>query len=625
MKACRPVFQPKKSSVFSRAVFPGAKTWLVALATCLLIAMGAESTWAQWGGNHGHEGGGIFGGGNNHGNHGGGNNHGNHGGGLFGGGNNHGGGLFGGGGHHNEHSESDLERAIHHTIPGIIDSISDAERHRREREHHHHQPTRVFRPAQVTNSPQHVTQPQSNFVRSVVRAPVEKPKANKVVAQPVKVTPNVLPLSLMRTAGKPLLDALNDQIENKTDDEVRGIQDLMDQKKPPLAEVAANLKSGGTDGYSKQEKIDILQHARDGDIDAVTTATFGDNSPEAKALRDFATAQDALLEVHDAVIAGELTDKQRTHLNNALVKGGFSTPGTQAALRDHFQQLDVNNGLAEIVNSTVPGGSVGPVDTLVLVGGMNEGEVIYLGSGATLVGTQGATEGVVIAHGTAGNVLGMPAFSGEPSTAYDGNPIPRGAYVINRGPTEVQFTVAGKRHSLAPGMMESFRPGSRDKIEFYRHGESEFRKYTFEEGTYDFKYADDHWELYRQKYRITLNNPGNSSDFHYVINNTSYTLAAEDQKEHTSKYPMVLRFDDGKGHVKQRRIISGTYSVAISDNALLDVIATSQVDLPLPLAELAAPPHTVDFFGKWDGKSRRRSRLPARRRPIASNAPRLFQ
>ena len=96
------------------------------------------------------------------------------------------------------------------------------------------------------------------------------------------------------------------------------------------------------------------------------------------------------------------------------------------------------------------GRNCGPVTTILLAGRLGTADMIFLGNGTVLVGTQGAASGIVIAQGTTAQAVGMTAGNGDPLSEFDGNPVPGGAYVINRGSSEVDFVVAGKRHSLGP-------------------------------------------------------------------------------------------------------------------------------------------------------------------------------
>ena len=368
----------------------------------------------------------------------------------------------------------------------------------------------------------------------------------------------------------------------------------------------------------------ILERAKKGDLDGVLFATTGDNSPEAAALRDYARAKQAYNEVRDAVVDGTLTNAQRAKLNGAMVAGGFMNPGNQLQFQSQFSHLDKNNELAALVNSALPGGNVGPVSTIVLVGSMGTSDIVFLGNGTALVGTQGATGGVVIAPGTTAQALGMAAGNGDPVSEWDGNPIPGGAYIVNRSPTEVNFVVAGKRYNLGPDRMKAFALGQNTRIEFYSQGDSELKSYKLEEGTFDFKYADGKWELRRQNYSVTLDNADNAEEFNYVVNNQRQTLAAGSQQTHTSKYPLVFRFDNGKGEVKQKRVISGSYRVAVTEAGMLDMFRASDVTAPLAVDELAAPTHAVAFDGDWDKGDERRTTMAARRTDSKDDVPSLF-
>ena len=201
------------------------------------------------------------------------------------------------------------------------------------------------------------TQPQYYEPQYVPQ--VQKPLANKVVETPVAVKPNAAPLRMMLSAEQSLIDGLEEQINFQTEGVVHDIQDVMDSKEPPLSDSVNNLGAGKPGGYNDAEKADLLKKAKEGDLDSVTKATEGDNSPDAKAVRDYAAAQQALTKIGESVVNGTLTDKERSDLFGALNRGGFVNPGNTNQLDTDFLQLDINAGLAALVNTAKPGAGAG--------------------------------------------------------------------------------------------------------------------------------------------------------------------------------------------------------------------------------------------------------------------------
>jgi hypothetical protein len=458
----------------------------------------------------------------------------------------------------------------------------------------------------------------------VTPQPQVTPLANKVVEKPVDVKPNRAPLSRMQAASYSLTQDLKDQLENKTEKHIAGIQDILDDRQPPVDTLANQLGAGKPGGYSANDKKKILDQAKNGDYAAVKNATAGDSSAEAEGLRSYAKAQQALNDVHDAVLDGTLTQTQWANLQQAASNGGFVTQGNYDEFHDRCSKLIVISQMANIVNNAQPNGTVGPVSTIVLVGSMGNSQAIYLGNGTALVGTQGATSGLVIAQGTTAQALGMAAGSGDPVSDYDGNPIPGGTYVINRGPTDVYFVVDGNRYTVGPNLMRTFVPAAGSKIEFYRRGDSDLKSYKLEEGTYDFRYADGIWDLYRQNYSVTLSNADNAMDFQYVVNNQQQSLAPGSKQQHSSKYPLVFRFDNGRGQVEQKRLIQGEYRVAVTDDGTLDLFSAADVVAPLAVDELAASSQVVNLFGDSDTQPRRSTTTTHRRKDASDIAPKLF-
>jgi len=517
---------------------------------------------------------------------------------------------------------------IFETLPKLIEAIPKDRPDPRPNRWPPRQPDYIYVPQQPT----YVPQPQQAVPQPKPKPePQETPLANKIVELPVDVVANAAPLSLMRSANPGLLAGMQQQIEAKTDQEIEAIQNIIDSIGPSLGTAVGNLGPGKAGGYGPDEesrnraKTEILEKAKSGDVDFVNMATAGDNSPEAQRVREHARVQKALNDVRNATVNRTLNDSHRQRLMSALDDGHFITPLNRKPLEEHLRQLDTNNALAEIVHGAIPGGTVQPVDTLLLIGGMNGAEVIYLGNGAALVGTGGVTSGVVVSNGTVADAFGMTAGTGDSLADYDGNPLPEGTYIINRGPTEVNFVVAGKRYSLDSERMRSFVPDENDTIEFYRQGDTDKKTYKMHHGTYEFQYGDGKWELYRQTYKVTLDNANKAMEFHYVVNNEPHKLAPGSKQEHTSSYPLVFRFDNGKGEVKQKRAVSGTYRVAVTEDGVLDIFAASEVSEPAPPQVLAQPPHAVNLFSSWDQKAPGHSTSPsARRAPVEGAAPKLF-
>jgi hypothetical protein len=75
--------------------------------------------------------------------------------------------------------------------------------------------------------------------------------------------------------------------------------------------------------------------------------------------------------------------------------------------------------------------------------------------------------------------------------------------------------------------------------------------------------------LERQEYPITLDNTGNGSAFHYLLNQSKETIPAHQAKTITSSYPnLELSFDSGDGAKTVRVVLDpGTVWVGLDDQA----------------------------------------------------------
>ncbi|MFV1966132.1 MAG: hypothetical protein ACC628_11960 [Pirellulaceae bacterium] len=72
------------------------------------------------------------------------------------------------------------------------------------------------------------------------------------------------------------------------------------------------------------------------------------------------------------------------------------------------------------------------------------------------------------------------------------------------------------------------------------------------------------WELYQQKYEVTIDNSRNKHDFHYIVNGEQTVAKSGTKQQHSSDYPIVVSFDRGDGgDPASKKLENGTYRVGL--------------------------------------------------------------
>lgn len=227
----------------------------------------------------------------------------------------------------------------------------------------------------------------------------------------------------------------------------------------------------------------------------------------------------------------------------------------------------------------------------------------------------------------------LPYSLSDPVPDYQGEVVRSGILLTNVGTSEVNYTIDGHQFSMLP---EYQQPVARVKIvvAFDRGGSFGKAKYGIDQGWYKFTLTDKGWELYKHVAKVTISNGDNSFPFRYVLDNQRQTLQGGYQQEHTGAYPLELRFDNGRGQVKQKIVEKGVYRVAVASDGGLDLFRPENVTLPAPIAEMsktyndatknifAQPDKIPSLFGDTAVKS-----APAGPTPpagLSPNAPNLF-
>ncbi len=343
-------------------------------------------------------------------------------------------------------------------------------------------------------------------------------------------------------------------------------------------------------GYTPQEKMQIYQAIKQGDQ---ATLQFvlkpADKATNlAKQLGRHATAFGALVYARDKANGGSLTAGGLKQLHAAL--GPYYPPAAMAQAEDLLLQLGANSQLMSLLNTANPGSNAtsGGNVQMVWIPGLTPGTVVALGNGAVLIGTAAQMDSICYGTGSLAQAMGMPVPDGSPLPESASKMITEGVVLLNHGDDEANYHVNGKSYSMGPNYSQTLQVGRSWSVTFDRGNSQETARHTLREGTYKFVSTENGWTLYKHVSRVTVDNSQNPFDFHYVVNNQRHSVAAGASKDHTDKYPLIVRFDSGDGSIRQKKIYKGTHVIAMADDGSLDLYAADNIASPVPPEQMIA-------------------------------------
>lgn len=241
-----------------------------------------------------------------------------------------------------------------------------------------------------------------------------------------------------------------------------------------------------------------------------------------------------------------------TDLDAALTKIAATTPGVND-LTPAVASLDGWVEARRYVEAANP--AKGPVASLpqgkiklIYEPGVPVGTAIVLSKEAMIIGGEGQA-GLKIVTGTAIEALGLPVVSGTPVEDMEVSEVKGGILLVNRGKNNatVNYNLNGTHYVMEPGMAQRLEADRNWVIEYDR-GQSEGpAAYTLATGTYHFTPSDMGWQLFRQRFDVTLDNTQNKQEFHFVFKGENLTVPAGETKTLTSDYPIVVQYDRGNG------------------------------------------------------------------------------
>ncbi len=294
-----------------------------------------------------------------------------------------------------------------------------------------------------------------------------------------------------------------------------------------------------------------------------------------------ADAQAAMNDVTDKAGTGALGVEDLKALAAKMQPG--IQPGAARRANRMFNRLAVLSRLVALLNTAVPGG--GPIPQgnqvpIVLVPNLPRGTIIVLGNGGVIVGVGNLRQFVAVGRGNVAQCAGMTVAIGAPLPETDSKPTTSGALLINAEQTAVNYNVNSNAYSMEPEYRQPLPGGRKWVVAFDRGGEFGEARYGISKGTYKFTLTDEGWNLFKHTFDVTIDNSENPFEFLYVLDNKNQKVAAGKVQQHKSEYPPVVRFDDGQGATRAKRVESGLYKVAVTQENTLDLFGEDAVAPP---------------------------------------------
>jgi hypothetical protein len=187
----------------------------------------------------------------------------------------------------------------------------------------------------------------------------------------------------------------------------------------------------------------------------------------------------------------------------------------------------------------------------------------------------------------------MTVGVGAPVPDSGGKLVAGGTLLINGEEGQVNYNLNGHPYTMQAKYRQPLAGGKRWVVVFDRGGSFGEARYALSKGTYKFTLTDEGWTLYKHTFDVSIDNGQNPFEFRYLVNNEHQSLPSGHVNKHSSLYPLVVRFDNGKGQTKAKSIEGGSYEVAVTQENALDLfpehaVAEPSIGAPRPNAIPAA-------------------------------------
>jgi hypothetical protein len=209
---------------------------------------------------------------------------------------------------------------------------------------------------------------------------------------------------------------------------------------------------------------------------------------------------------------------------------------------------------------------------VVFVPALGVDDVLVIPDGRAIVMGTGGVGSLDTIQVDAAEALGIPLGIGqpEPDTSLDVKKTVKDGVVLSNpkeNEVEINYLVSNSNFSMKPGYSQLLGAGKTWEIRFSPGDGLPEAKQVLKDGVYYFGSKNNSWELTRQTFSVTVDNASNDQPFNYVADNTEVTIPPGNKKEHTSDYPIVLRFDRGDGGKESlKKISKKNYNLKIGIN-----------------------------------------------------------
>lgn len=221
----------------------------------------------------------------------------------------------------------------------------------------------------------------------------------------------------------------------------------------------------------------------------------------------------------------------------------------QKLLEDQKKSSEVSAALNDAAESSTEGMfPVGETD-VVTMPGLPADDMVMLGDGCVVMGAgDGGQMGMTTVD--AAELVDVPVGLGEPipdSEESNAQRVKTGTLLMNpesNGVT-IEYVVANQNYSMQPKYTQHLADGRSWVIEFDRGENFGTARYSLSAGTYLFTTTERGWDLHRRKFNVAVDNSNSADVFYYNVDNEQVELAAGQTREHSSIYPLLIRFDRG--------------------------------------------------------------------------------
>lgn len=421
------------------------------------------------------------------------------------------------------------------------------------------------------------------------------PTTSTSLPGPIPMTPSALsavpqaksisPLTISASLGKPAINELVTNGRAITDVEIRAADGFFKARfLQLLAELRPQLNAAPVDHQQLIAELNARSVSADAQL-KILEALKGGNSEQAKVLltseiKDPARAEEIsrqigspkLVEVLEARLAAGTLSAQDVEEAQKNLAGLHLPVDRQTAAAKSLADLQRQLTIAKAVASAVPSdpNKLSPLPTgvvsIILNPKLPECHAIALGNGYAMIGTGGRGELDLISDRVV-HVTGLSVESSPSLPPASEAPVGQGVLLCNPSETRtpVYYKVENQEFQMEAGFQQVLPANAALVIDFHRGGDFGRKQYSLDPGTYHFGASSQGWELYAKSFDLVVDNRANARRFCYSVGDEPAVVEARSTAQHTSRYPIVIRFDRGNGsNVKQCKVGSGVVRVAVN-------------------------------------------------------------